>query len=304
MQNINYCGETNSTSTTKMLWRMWELQSLPLYGSNNNLRGYSWAALRTNFHVGRLMFDAGLSSNIVSDYIFLTHGHSDHSASLYFHTLWENHQTIFVPSCLKDAAFDLIKAQFTLSAINLPFDVEKASFTIQPVNSGERFQIKHNGKSHQVEVFENDHSVPCVSYGIREEIKRIKPEYQQLVKEGRGKEVGQLRRQGAEVEEFFFYPRFVYIGDTTEAVFDMHPSLFDYKDIIIECTFLEDDDLEQATKTKHCHWTRLRPIIQAHPNNRFILYHFSTRYKKADIDHFFRKYGPNNEPNVIAWTNP
>ena len=249
------------------------------------------------------MFDAGLSSNIGADYIFLTHGHSDHAASLYFHTLSENHKDIYVPEEIVDATRSLLQATFALSDFGTPFDPDLGRYSVTPVSSGDEIMVKHNGINHRAFIYLNDHSVPCVSFGFREEKKKVKSEYQYLLDENRGRELGILRKQGTEVEELIYIPRFVYIGDTTERVFDINPSLFEYQDIIVECTFLEEDDLEQASRTKHCHWLTLRPIIQAHSGCRFILYHFSTRYKPKDILDFFRKEGPNDEPNVIAWVN-
>ena len=88
MDDLNICLPLNDSQTNKYLWTIWNQHpNFSLDGQNNILKGWSWAALRTNFVVSKLMFDAGLSSPINSDYIFLTHGHSDHSASLYFHTL-------------------------------------------------------------------------------------------------------------------------------------------------------------------------------------------------------------------------
>ena len=100
----------------------------------------------------------------------------------------------------------------------------------------------------------------------------------------------------------------MYIGDTNELVFSINPELFEYKDIIVECTFLEEDDLgifiiitnviiiiiivtiAQADKTKHCHWLRLREIIKSHPSNNFILYHFSTRYHHHYYHHYYHHH--------------
>lgn len=73
---------------------------------------------------------------------------------------------------------------------------------------------------------------------------------------------------------FHQIPRYIYIGDTTEKVFELSPEIFNYEAIIVECTFLYDDDLERAAETKHCHWKTLRPIIESHPSNTFVLYHF------------------------------
>ena len=304
MDHLSLCASTRSAAVTKLLWKVWEeRECLKLDGINNLLRGYSWAALRTNFNVGRLMFDAGLSANILADYIFLTHGHSDHSASLYFHTLSENQKVIFVPAAIADTTRLLLQTTYALSNFGVPFDPELATWKVVPVAAGDELDIIHNGKRHQVKVYGNDHSVPCVSFGIKEEKKKVKAEYQSYIDQNRGRELGALRRQGVEVEEISFVPRFVYIGDTTEQVFELNPDLFSYKDIIVECTFLLEDDLEQASHTKHCHWKTLRPHIQAHPECRFILYHFSQRYKPAEIEDFFRSGGPNFEPNVLAWTH-
>ena len=66
---------------------------------------------------------------------------------------------------------------------------------------------------------------------------------------------------------------------------------------------LEDDDIEQSNKTKHCHWSRLKHIVSSHPNNNFILYHFSTRYTVREIELFFQVDGPNYLPNCHIWLN-
>jgi len=126
------------------------------------LTGYSWAALRTNFHVGRLTFDAGLSSNKVSDYIFITHGHSDHTASLYFHTLQECNQIIYVPYEIEKLIKSMLLSTFELSNYNIKFDESTAKYTVVPVKPGDVLEIMHNGIKHNVIVYDNCHSVPLV----------------------------------------------------------------------------------------------------------------------------------------------
>ncbi len=98
--------------------------------------------LRTNFNVGRLMFDAGLSCNAISDHVFLTHGHSDHSASLYFHTLSENDKYIYVPEEIAEKTRVLLIAQFELCNPNIPHDPLMSHWTVVPVSAGMEFNIK------------------------------------------------------------------------------------------------------------------------------------------------------------------
>ena len=304
METLTQCKFCNSSST-KALWRVWEQhETIKLDGHNNYLTGYSWAALRTNFYVGRLSFDAGLSSNKVSDYIFVTHGHSDHTASLYFHTLQESHQIIYVPIEIEESIKIMLSATFNVSNYDIQFDPNAVSYTVVGVRPGDVLEIKHNGIKHNVHVYENYHTVPCRSYGVQEIKRTLKSEYKIYVEEHRAKELGELRKAGIQLEEFVSIPRFVYVGDTNEDVFTMNPELFDYADIIVECTFLEDEDIEQADKTKHCHWSRLKHIIRSHPDNNFILYHFSCRYTVQEIDSFFRVDGPNYFQNCHIWTNP
>lgn len=308
MRALTICAAVQNDESTKQLWKLWyEIDQLPLQGMTNEkttnyLRGYSWAALRTNFNVKRLMFDAGLSSNITADYLFLTHGHSDHAASLYFHTLTKD-IIIYAPIEIIPLVEDLLRTTFQLSDFGVPFDRQLAKYSLVGVKPDDNNEIiiTHNGKPHLVKIYKNDHSVPCVSYGICESVKKLKKDFQHLIDQNMGSEVGRLRKEGVIVDDISYIPRFVYIGDTSEKVFEINPELFEYRDIIVECTFLFEDDLDQATVTKHCHFSRLRPYITAHPECRFILYHFSLRYSPRDIELFFAEDGPNFEKNVYPW---
>jgi len=126
------------------------------------------------------MFDAGLSSPSNSDYIFLTHGHSDHSASLYFHTLAPvpegKRRIIYTPFEILDKIKLLLKITCEVSN-DTQFEESLATYEVIGVSGGDRFKIVHNGIPHLVEVYDNDHSVPCRSYGLQEQKKCLKEEY-------------------------------------------------------------------------------------------------------------------------------
>ena len=51
---------------------------------------------------------------------------------------------------------------------------------------------------------------------------------------------------------WFYFKIYNYgkLGDTTASVFISKPELLEFPLIICECTFIDDDDLEQAKKTK------------------------------------------------------
>ena len=75
-------------------------------------------------------------------------------------------------------------------------------------------------------------------------------------------------------------------------------SIFQYPIIITECTFLLPEDKFRADKELHIHWDDLKKIIIEHPENKFVLIHFSKRYKSEFLKEFFSKI---DIPNIIPW---
>jgi ribonuclease BN (tRNA processing enzyme) len=76
------------------------------------------------------------------------------------------------------------------------------------------------------------------------------------------------------------------------------------KNIIIECSFITDDEIEHAISKKHNHWNYMKKYVVENPQVNFILTHFSPRYKKKEIEDFFEKeLQDNNINNVVLWIN-
>ena len=78
---------------------------------------------------------------------------------------------------------------------------------------------------------------------------------------------------------------FAYLTNSTTSIFK-NEEFFEYKYIFTECTFLDDVD---CCDFKHTCWKDLEPIIKLHPNNMFLLIHFSMRYSEDIIKSFFNK---------------
>jgi hypothetical protein len=124
---------------------------------------------------------------------------------------------------------------------------------------------------------------------------KLKPEYAGYTME----QIVELKKTGISVSEMIEVPLFCVMGDTTHAVF-ADESVFSYRTIIVECTFLVDKDMKHAKKDKHMHWNNLKPIVLAHPAIHFILIHFSARYSPDEIDaHFARENIPNITPFIF-----
>lgn len=287
--------------TTNALWNVWnDYPTTKIKGTCFTLKGFSIAALRTNFYIPELkiMFDAGISGNIEADYILITHCHSDHTASIPFHTLLgkDTRVQIYAPPASINNIDTWIKQMYVMSCnVGSYTDLTgKKTYDMIEANEGE---YKVNNRNMLIEVINCFHSVPSVGYGLIEVRQKLKEEYKTLA----GADIKKLIKEGISVTEPTQLPFFLYLGDTDHRVLD-NANIYKYRTIMIECTFIVDSDLEQAHATNHMHWTYLKPHILKNPDITFILYHFSQRYKRIEIDTFFQKEA-SDIPNIIIWNN-
>ncbi|MDX6764933.1 hypothetical protein SIN09_37540, partial [Streptomyces sp. F8] len=169
-----------------------------------------------------------------------------------------------------------------------------AGCRLHGVRGGDEFTFGRRG--HRVRVVECVHKVPCVGYAFSEPRKTLRPEYEELrralAEQGRGAEFGRIlaqrRKEGVEVEREVLRPLFAFLGDTHVSVFEDNPWLLEYPVVITECTFLDDAELARADRVGHTVWSRLKPVVEAHPETLFVLTHFSLRHSDRDVLDFFR----------------
>ena len=172
-------------------------------------------------------------------------------------------------------------------------DILKNLITVEP---GDNIPILIKKVNYGLEIFKCYHQVPCVGYGVYNKRKKLKEEYSKLS----GKEIAELRKQGVDINYDLINKLFVYLGDTGKEIFENKEweKIVEYPTIIIECTFILDEEIEQARKTNHIHWKDLEQIVDKYKDNSFILIHFSQRYDNSEIRKFFEE---KNKKNVIPW---
>jgi ribonuclease Z len=293
------------------LWRVWDssfrvvhqqgvssLNEFKVPGTEYSLRGFSIAALRTNFVVRELniMLDAGISGNMAPDHIFITHCHSDHCANLPYHLYSSKENSriqIYAPSESADRINDYIKSA-NLMSCETSIEHAQNSYNMVPVDPG-TFELVIKNKKFNIEVLKCYHTVPCVGYGFIEKRRKLKDEYAKLS----SREVSELKKKGTDINKEVQYPTFCFLGDTDRRILE-NSALEKYSTVMVECTFILESELDQAAKTQHMHWDHLKGYIIAHPNINFVLYHFSLRYKKSVLIEFFNNI---NLPNVVAWVS-
>ncbi|MER6942622.1 MBL fold metallo-hydrolase [Nonomuraea sp. NPDC000554] len=289
-------------------FRQWKTWRIP--GAELTLTGYSRANDKTFFHLPELRcsLDAGLCEGRQVDTVFLTHTHHDHSKDLDF--LAAQGADVFLPAAAVPYVESYLRASAELNH-GPGFDPALAGgYRLHGVRHDDEFVFGRRG--HHVRVVECEHKVPCVGYAFSERRKVLRPEFEELrrslAREGRGGEFGRImarkRKEGAEVDDAVRRPLFAFLGDTHVNVFERNPWLFEYPVVITECTFLDDAELDRADRVGHTVWSRLRPVVEAHPETLFVLTHFSLRHSDREILEFFRRLGSARPDNILLWVHP
>lgn len=278
-----------------------------------SLSGYSRAAENTGFYCKELdmAFDAGIQMNERPAFICLTHLHNDHVCSLN-KMLIDNPKNpiIFIPDNNKfeELLTNMLRCIYLASKFIHPNSEKgkdiniKYSYRIVKLGLGQSYEFKKtNTSSYFVEGLPSDHGVVSISFGIYEMRKRCKLEYRNLD----SSKYSLLKKDGIEFTEIYKYPILCYMSDTSIVPFtkpELFQQIIQYPTIIIECTFLDKEDLQQAKKKKHIHWQHLEQYIVKHTNCHFILTHFSKKYTWPEVKKFFdNKNKENPISNITIW---
>lgn len=257
-----------------------------------SISGNSIAGIRTAFQIPELkiQLDAGYQSfNQVSE-IFITHSHADHINSLPLIIL-ENisHKIVTNVYCPKDSKvlIENMITSFLMCNYN-NHKIPKKYFNIISLDTMYLLELKLNNNNIKIKSFNATHTVPTLCYGFIDVKKKLKEEYKGL----ETKEIVKLKNEGVEIVEKVDFKRLVFCGDTSIDIFKNNPSILEFENIVIECTFFEDEDLPLANDRKHMHWLLLKPIIESNPNINFYLIHVSAKYHEtSSINEYLKDVG-------------
>ncbi len=256
------------------------------------LVGRSRAGEGTSFAIPELkwVFDCGaLVQGWKPVRIFLTHTHCDH---VHFLTHFKDENSPPVVHLPVQAA-SLVKAYLKAhqEMVDCTTETEsqvavqsKQDLILTATQSDHEFQFRQGGAMYIMHAVECDHRIPCLGYSIYKQKFKLKEAYVGLP----GPEIGRLRKEGVEVTNSYLEPLILYLGDTTHKVFERLPDLLkEHKVVVVECSFIDDSDLERADTTKHTHWKNLKPYVDAHPGILFVLIHFTLKQRSLDFRKFF-----------------
>jgi ribonuclease Z len=315
------------------LWKLIKRREFNLPGTPWSIVGYSKCARNTLLYIPQLniAFDAGLATDVYPSHIFVTHAHMDHIGELFRYVIDPPNglkPTVFLPRPSKEfvdeyiqssahlPSKEMVKAfeggtmnaqRFVEASIHMTKNNEKIKVQWNPVYvsipknavEGEpvilRKETIKNFKF-EIEIIKSSHTIATTGYGITECRTRLHPDYEHL--KGNQEAINELKSRKIDVNQEVKFHHVCYLGDTDHRVL-ANPQLEKYRTIIMECTFLHDEDAKHAKEKKHILLSKLLPYIQAHPHITFMLCHFSTKYKDRDVVQFFKELDQHNIVPII-----
>lgn len=219
----------------------------------------------------------------------ITHTHIDHVACLPLTMLGEIHREqifkIYGHEEAEEYIQNYIESMFTLNAMEHRTK-ETSWYEYIGLKQKDILELLTKKTELEIEIFECDHSIPTISYGISEIKNKLKEEYMGLA----GIEIASLRKNEVEITRKVISKKLAYVCDTSIRVFEMNSSILDHDVVFIECTFIMPDEIENAINTKHIHWLQLKKYVIENPNITFMLFHFNQRYRDIEIENFFKGY--------------
>lgn len=299
------------------------------------VQGSSRAADHTGFEIPEygLLLDAGLPTRRQPRAVIITHTHTDHCGNLPRICMGTTDTfNVFCPeqaveplqnmlaatACLRACSMRLVwnSALFTGQIVSLaPADGDQPLCTMyergqtpsrQP-DPAKRRKTFQPGEFHPntpavckklfVRAVPLKHSIATNGYIISEERKGLKPEYKGKTQA----DLDAMRKEGVDLNCTRLVPMLAFLCDcTSDSAVEMIRMLRDAppRVIMVECTYIDDADTEQAVSRKHVLWSRIRDATQELPNVVFLLIHFSNRYHEGTRLADWAKTLP---PNVHAF---
>jgi len=117
-------------------------------------------------------------------------------------------------------------------------------------------------------------------------------------------EIVALRIRGAEVTRREEIPLLAYPGDCSPEIFEAAPELFRARVLLVECSFLGEDDRDRARKYDHIHLDDIVERASLFQNEAIVLTHFSMRYRPEEIFAALRTLPGDLRDRVVAFLPP
>ncbi len=260
---------------------------------NLRIQGFSLAGEETFIILPEMgiAFDVGRAPRelIPIEHVFLTHGHMDHAAGLayYFAQRWfldARPGNLYLAPSLIDPVRRMLR-------IWAEIDGHEPPANLRPAVPGKDIILR---KDLLVRPFEVNHFGPrtqraalsqALGYSVIEVRQKLKDEFVGL----EGPRIVELKKKGMEVTRRVELPRVAFCGDTGPGRFLELECVRNAQVLILECTFLEADDMPRARAGGHMHIDDVKAALPNLNNEHILITHLTRRMLPHDANALLRR---------------
>jgi ribonuclease Z len=239
---------------------------------NLRVEGFSLAGEETVLIVPELnvCFDPGRAPReiIAIDNVCLTHGHMDHAAGVAYYFSQRNFVGIAPGRVIIHR--ELAQSIQRLMAIWAEIEGHPSPGEVYGVRPLEDVELR---RDLLLRPFAVNHDRCSLGYSVIERRHKLKAE---LVGKT-GPELVALKRQGVTIEEWHEITLVTCSGDTALGRWLEHPFVQRSEILLVECSFVDEEDMKRARHGRHIHVRDLPTILEAVPDARVMLTHLSRR---------------------------
>jgi len=248
------------------------------------IEGRSRAGHETYFRVRdlNLALDIGRGPDFVIGVpnVLITHAHLDHAAGITFYAAQRRLHAlgrgrVIVPEEAADGFRRLMALHEELTGTTYGIEIAGLAH-----GATMRLDRLHDLRAHRA-----THRVPANAYEIIEVRHHLKDEFA-------GRDIAQLRRDGVQVDEEYRLSILFYTGDTDRGILEQNEEIFRSEVLVIECSFIEEGDVERAARYRHIHFDDIAEFADRFENEAIVLTHFSLRYSWEEIHTAVRRRCP------------
>jgi len=265
------------------------LRQITVVSSGYTFQGFAISGLSSYIQVHELdlCFDMGECplSALPLNHVFLTHAHGDHSRCLMRHDSLRKMigiarpATYYIPEAIYEGACNWIRSEAMFEGVSeARFVLPKliAVPTSQWMPLAYRPDLIFQG-------FPVRHSTPSLGYTVAISKRKLRDEFIGLPQA----KIIELRMSGVDITREVVEPKVTYIADCIGESLLEQAHIWQSETLIIECTFLEDDEQAMARKKGHSHVQDVIRALEAMENEMkcklVILKHFSMKYGRKQI---------------------
>ncbi len=250
--------------------------------------GVSVGGVYTAIHVPELsaVFDAGMAprSFVGARYLFLSHGHADHIGAL--------------PALLGVRGLCRAPAPLTFVPEEIKGDIadglaafsrgQRRALELPMVGMAPSQEAALYGDLH-VRCFRTIHSVVSLGYQLFRRVEKLRPEFLGLS----GAEIARHKKEGRNLFHSVERLELAYVTDSLVDVLDDHPSLYESRVLILECTFVDTEKSKEESRRKyHVHLDEIIDRADRFQNQHLVLMHFSQAYRPREVREILKRRLP------------